>query len=388
VEAAWDLLHLITKLELGGAQLATLREVAGSCFATGARHLAFGPGGQLDEAARALPGVTVHTLPSLGRAVSPLDDVRAVLEVATLVRRLRRPGARLLVHTHSSKAGVVGRLAARLGGADLVVHSVHGFGHTHHARGLGRRLLASAEWLAGWACDGLTADSLANVRQGERESLFHGRPARVVRCGVDLDAFATPKRERARVRAELGVGAEAPVVLTLACLKPQKDPLTWAEVGRRVTAARPGTVFLLAGDGELRPAVEAFIASRGLQGSLRLLGWRQDVAELLHASDVFFLPSRWEGLPQAIVQAMAARLPVVATDVDGNPEAVRPDETGVLCRPGDADAMSVALLALLADPARRAALGARGATCAEPFSERQMLADLDAFYAELAASRA
>jgi len=380
----WDLLHVITKLELGGAQLATLREVERARFATGARHLAFGPGGALDATAARLPGVTTHVVEALGREVSPTDDLAAILAIARLVRRLRRPGARLLVHTHSSKAGVVGRLGARLGGADRVVHSVHGFGHGHGRTGAAAAALYSAEWVAGLAAHGFTADSLANVLQGEREGLFHGRPARVVRCGVDLAAYRQPAVSRAETRARLGLEPDAAVVLTLACLKPQKDPRTWVEVAARVAAAAPGVVFLMAGDGELRAEVEALIAARGLERSARLLGWRRDVPDLLHASDVFFLPSLWEGLPQAIVQAMAARLPVVATAVDGNPEAVHAGDNGYLVAPGDVPAMTTALSRLLADPALRARLGGRGPALAEAFSEERMIRDLDAFYAEVA----
>ena len=387
--APWDLLHVITKLELGGAQRVAMYQVEHSRFVTGERHLAFGPGGLLDAEAERLPGVVTHRLGALGRHVSPLDDARAVAEVATLVRALkaRRPGARLLVHTHSSKAGVVGRLGAALAGADRIVHTIHGFGHNHQGRGPLRWALTAAERLAAHACDGLIAVTLANICEGERDRLLADRPARVVRAGIELDAFVRPARPRAEVRAALGIAEDAVVVLTVACLKPQKDPATWAEVGRRVTAEVPGAVFLLAGDGDLRPSTEAFIFEHGLGRRLRLLGWRDDVPDLLHASDVFFLPSLWEGLPQVVVQAMAARLPVVATAVDGTPEAVRDGETGYLVAPGDAKGMAAILVRLALSPEERRCLGERGSEMVDPFSAEQMMRDLDAFYAELAARR-
>ena len=382
----WDLLHIITKLELGGAQLATLHEVAHSRFADGRRYLAFGPGGLLDSEARKLDAVECIELLHLGRDLRMTTDLRAVLEIAALVRRLKRnrPFARLLVHTHSSKAGVVGRLGARLGGADRIVHSIHGFGHGHYGHGIVQQALLAAERMAGFVTDGFTADSQANFTQGERDRVLYHRPRRVVRCGVTLADYTSSPHDRKATRATLGIDTDAPVILTLACLKPQKAPLVWAEVAAAVVQQEPSAIFLLAGDGELRPEVEALIARRDLARNLRLLGWRRDVADLLHASDLFLLTSRWEGLPQAIIQAMAARLPVVATNVDGNAEAVAHGENGWLHATDDVDSMTASLLGLIRDPGRRLNMGARGAERCAPFSVEQMVGDLDEFYAAVA----
>lgn len=388
-DVVWDLLHIITKLELGGAQLATLYEIEHSRFATGERYLAFGPGGLLDRRAQELGDVRCFAIEALGRHVDPTADGRAMLAIAALVRRLKhqRPSGRLLVHTHSSKAGVVGRIGAWLGGADCVVHSVHGFGHSHHGHGPVRRILLTAERLAGRFADGFTADSLANVREGERDRLFFGKPVRVVRCGVELARFAPDPVERERTRARLDISPDALVVMTLACLKPQKDPLSWARVASHVLRAEPRAVFLLAGDGELRTDVERVLDREGLRGRARLLGWRDDAAALLHASDLFLLTSRWEGLPQAIVQAMAAGVPVVATDVDGNREAVLHGDNGLLFAPGAVDDLAGGVLSLLGDPERRRRMGARGLASARPFSADEMVRDLDDFYRELTESQ-
>jgi glycosyltransferase involved in cell wall biosynthesis len=378
----WIMVHVITKLELGGAQLATLHEVAHSRFPTEARYLVYGPGGMLDDSARRLANTQCIELPALGRRLSPLKDLGAIGELARILRRLKRahPGAKLLVHTHSSKAGIIGRLAARLGRADCVVHSIHGFGHSHFGTGLTRRVLLAAERLAGRVTHGFTADSAANLREGERDRLLGCRPRKVVRCGIDLAEYREPQHSRAEMRRALGIPAEAPVVLTVACLKPQKDPLCWAEVVRHVAQERPDARFLYAGDGELRAPLEAFIRQHDLAAQARLLGWRDDVANLLHASDLFLLTSRWEGLPQVFPQAMAARLPIVATAVDGNPEAVRDGENGLLFEAGHAAGMAAGIVALLQDAARRQAMAAAGSRRAADFSCERMLADLDEFY--------
>lgn len=382
----WHALHLITRLDVGGAQFATLTEVAKSRFVTGERHLAYGADGGLAEEARRTPGIDVHHVRSLVRQLHPRDDARAVWEVARLLRRLmqRHPGDRWLVHTHSSKAGIVGRLAARLARADLVVHSVHGFGHSHHATGVMREVLRLAEVVVARAADGFTADSAANVAQGEREGLFGGRPARVVHCGIDVAAWQQPQHPRAEVRRALGIAADAPLVCNVSCLKPQKDPETYVRVAAFMLERLPSARFLLVGDGELRPRVEALIDELHLRERVLAVGWRRDVRELMHASDLLLLTSRWEGLPQVLAQAMAAGLPIVASDVDGNPEAVSEGETGRLCSPGDVDAFALAALDLLSAGAKRLAMAERARELVHRFSEETMLRTLDAYYAELA----
>ncbi len=385
----WSLLHLCTKLELGGAQLATLHEVQHSGFCDGGRVLAFGPGGLLDEQARMLPHVEARPLRFLRRELSPLADLAAVLETAVLVWRLRRQwGGRLLVHTHSSKAGVVGRLGAFLGGADCIVHSIHGFGHPHHGAGAARRVLLLAERFAARVTDGFTADSAANIEQGLAQGILHGKPARVVRCAIDVHRFATSAKSRQQMREELGVAQDAFVVVNVSCLKPQKDPLTFARVAAGLLVEVPRAHFLLAGDGELRAALEHELVRLGIRERVSLLGWRRDVPELLQASDVLALTSRWEGLPQVLPQAMAAGLPIVATRVDGNPEAVRDGDNGYLKDPGDVAGFVEALARLAGDEMLRRRMAENGRGRAEEFSNARMLAALDDFYRELTAAAA
>lgn len=385
----WDLLHVITRLELGGAQQATLYEVSNSHFGHGARHLAFGPGGILDVDAKRLSGVHRTEVSSLVREISPLRDLRAFVGVLRLVRRLRtaEPKRRLLVHTHSSKAGIVGRWAARLGGADLVVHSIHGFGHSHHRDRFVRPLLLLGERLTARITDGFTADSNANLVQGDRESILGSTPRKVVYCGIEIEAFSQPSRSRTEIRRELGLGRGVPVALNLSCLKPQKDPEAYVELARRVVAHHPKAVFLLAGDGELRSAVEAKIARGDLAGNVRLLGWRRDVADLLAASDLLVMTSRWEGLPQAFPQAMAAALPIVATRVDGAPEAITHGNNGLLYRVGDISGMARGVVKLMDDRGLRRRMGAHGRKQARRFSVETMMSELEAFYDELARSK-
>lgn len=375
------LVHIVTKLELGGAQLATLHQVQHTTFGVRPRHLLFGPGGMLDAAAAAMPGVRCWPIEALSGPLSLTRDSRAVWQLTQALRVIEKahPGCPLLVHTHSSKAGILGRWAAWAVGAACIVHTIHGFGYQRHmSRGLFASLWA-AERLTAMVTDGFTADSEANVARGRHEGLLTDKPCAVVHCGVDVAAYA-PGPAPAGLKAALGIAPQDAVVLGVACLKPQKNPLSFVRVAQQVVRQRPHTSFILAGDGVLRPVVMAAIETAGIAGKCRLLGWRRDIAELLRVSDVVLHTSLWEGLPQVFAQAMACARPIVASCVDGAPEAIEVGVTGFLRSPQDAAGMAEDVCLLLADPGRAQAMGQAGLRRAQRFSQGRMLADLRAFY--------
>lgn len=378
--------HVITRLELGGAQQNTLATVARLDRARFSPHLVCGPGGLLDGEARKLVDVPLHFVPELVRPVSPLRDWAATRRIAALLRPLAARGA-VLVHTHSSKAGIVGRRAAAAAGAGPVVHSLHGYGHAALPAGPLRALALWAERRAARHTDAFVAVSRATIETGRALALFGDVPVRLVRSGIDLAAFAGADALRAQTRERMGLPPDAPVAGLIGNLKPQKAPLDFVELAARVAAQRPEARFFLAGDGELRAAVEARIAQRGLQGKLQLLGWRHDVPGLLGALDVLVLTSAWEGLPRVCPQAMAAGRPIVATAVDGVPEAVVHGRNGLLFAPGDAAAGAAHVLALLGDPALRARMAAEGRAAAGEFAAERMIAEQERLYSELLASR-
>jgi glycosyltransferase involved in cell wall biosynthesis len=380
--------QLVTKLELGGAQQLVLelcRRLDRSRFEV---LLASGADGELVPEARTLPDCRFEAVAPLVREVSPLEDGRALLALARLVGRERRTSAGpLLVHTHSSKAGILGRAAARLARVAAVVHTIHGFGFHDGQPWPVRRFYLGLERLAARWTDAFVAVAEENRRTGVALGLFPPDRCEVVPGGIDLAGFARPPQARAAARAALGLPVDAPVAGMVACLKPQKAPEDFVAVAARVRAAMPEARFFLAGDGERRPAVEAAARSAGLDGAFRLLGWRRDVPDLLAAIDVFVLTSRWEGLPLVFPQAMAAGRPVVATNVNGAPEAVREGVTGHLVPPGDVDALAARVVALLRDPARRAAMGEAGRVAARGFDIDRMVRRYEALYERLVGDR-
>lgn len=195
----------------------------------------------------------------------------------------------------------------------------------------------------------------------------------IIYNGVCLQQFAPDPQAREAVRQALGIAHDAPVAILVARLDPIKDHATAVQVAARVRQSRPDFQLVVVGEGPQRPAIEAQISAAHLTGAVRLLGLRTDVPRLLAAADLFLLTSLSEGIPVTLIEAMGARLPVVATQVGGVPEVVADGQTGLLAPAGDAAALAAAVLRLLADPALARRMGEAGqARAAALFSQQAM----------------
>ncbi|UCG39398.1 MAG: glycosyltransferase family 4 protein [bacterium] len=373
-------IHVITKLEFGGAQQNTLHTVANLDRRRFQPVLMAGPDGYLMPQARHLD-VPLGIVPSMERPLNPVADLRAYRELVDLLTPLGRQ--RAIVHTHSSKAGILGRWAARKAGIPVIIHSIHGFGFTPEQGFMEYRLLRGAERITSRITDHFIAVSEANRKDGIRYGLFGPDECTVIRSGFDLQRFRSAPAHEERLAVEAGLPPGCPVVLMVACLKPQKAPLDFVRMAAQVHPRMPGTRFLIAGDGELRGALEEEIKRLGLAGILVPLGWREDVPELIKSSRVVVLTSRWEGLPRVIPQAKAAGRPVVATAVDGSVEAIREGVDGFLCPPGDVKALADRVLALLADGELAETMGREGARTVDEFDENTMVRRQEELYGRL-----
>lgn len=372
--------HVITKLELGGAQQNTLYTVSHLDRERFAPSLIAGPGGLLDGEAAAVEGAAFETCRFLGREIRPGVDA---LALADLVRRLRRL-APDLVHTHSSKAGVLGRLAAALAGVPVIVHSVHGWGFHPFQPEAERRAFVLTERLAAAATTHWIAVSHANRDDGVAHRILEPERCSVIRSGIRLAPFEAAAGSRA-LRAELEVPEGAPLVGMVACLKPQKAPVDFVEVAAAVCRERPDAHFVLAGDGVLRGEVEAAVERHGLGSRFQLLGWRRDPELVIGGLDLMVLTSRHEGLPRVLPEAMAAGRPIVATAVDGSPEAVADGVNGRLHRVGDVAGMARSVAEILGNPELAAAFGRAGRERASEWDIDRMVREQEALYHELAA---
>lgn len=342
--------HLITRLELGGAQENTLYTCQHLDRSRYRVVLVYGPGGLLDREARASSELQCVEVPELVREISPRRDARAFQKLSAMLADLRFEHARLgldpahfVVHTHSSKAGILGRLAARRAGVPCVVHGIHGFGFHHGQARSKRALFINAERLAGRLTDAFVSVSESNLREARDLSLIPaGVPCEVIRSGMPLEPFAAaPARQEARRQLEWAADSE--IVLSVANFKPQKDPMTMVSAFSHLAARRPKAQLVYAGDGPLRSEVEAALRTLPHGDRVRLIGWRRDIPRLMAGADVVALSSIFEGLPRSAVQAVAARRPFVGTDVNGTAEIIRDGKNGFLVPPRDRMALAEAL---------------------------------------------
>jgi glycosyltransferase involved in cell wall biosynthesis len=362
-------LLLITLAEVGGAQTYVsllLPVLAGRFDVAVAAH---GPGPLRDAAAEA--GVRFIALEHVRRPVSPWRDLAGFVELVRLLRR-ERPD---ILHASSSKAGVLGRLAAAAAGVPIRIFTVHGWAFAAHS-GLAALFYRWADRVT----RRLTTVTICVSENGRAAGIRAGTCSRertvVIRNAVSLDGLPSPRHER-----------ERPRLVSVGRLKAPKDFATLA----RALAALPAGSFdaLIVGDGPDRPALEAELRRLGLEHRARLLGERHDVPALLAAADVFVLSSVSEGLPMSVLEAMAAELPVVASRVGGLPELVVDGKTGFLVPPEDPHELAAALGRLIDDRDLRRRLGAVGRVHAETRFDLNSFrrAHLDLYAGELARRR-
>ena len=209
----------------------------------------------------------------------------------------------------------------------------------------------------------------------------------MIRDPIEVERYRADPGARDRMRAELGLGPGAFLFGYVSRLSVPKQPVELVQAFARVAARFPESHFVLVGDGALREATERKVAELGFGDRVRLMGLRRDVPAFLSAFDAFVLMTEWEGLPRVLPQALAAGLPIVTTEVDGTPEAVREGETGYLVAPGDVEVFSERMCALAADPARARAMGQAGMLLVDEFSAWRVVEQLAGLYEELMARR-
>jgi glycosyltransferase involved in cell wall biosynthesis len=380
-------LHIITRLDRGGSADNTLLSCIGQRRRGHEVVLAAGPG--LTEESPLRPeaeseGVLLVRIPSLIRAVHPVKDAAALRACWRLIR-----GGRFdLVHTHTSKAGILGRLAARIAGGCRIVHTPHGHVFYGYFGPWKTRLFIWAERLMARWTDAIV--TLTDREAQEHLALGVGHPSQFVTIfsGIPLPgpkarAGTGPSRRRA-----LGLPAEGALVGSVGRLDPVKGHALLIQAFAMLGARHPGARLILIGEGEKREEYQALARKLGVAEGVRFMGWRDDVGDLLAELDLFVFPSRNEGMGRAAVEAMAAGLAVVAARTGGLPEVVREGETGLLVPPGDAAALSAAIDRLLARPEERRAMGEAGRRLAQAYSAERMCEKIEALYQRLLAPTA
>jgi glycosyltransferase involved in cell wall biosynthesis len=341
--------------------------------------------GSMDDLAERM-GVTPTLLAGMRRHPGA-GDLGALVELVRILRRDRPQ----IVHTHAAKAGTLGRVAVAMAfprKRPVVLHTFHGHSLTGYFsprasrvyRGIERRLARRCDLLI--AVSGEVRDDLVRMGVAPPERIV------VIPLGFDLTGFLDDgdrERRRAAVRQEWGLEYDAEVITLVARLVPIKRVDRFLEVARRLLD-RPKARFVVVGGGELRDELLASPAAGALGDRLVWAGFRRDIADVCFASDVVMLTSDNEGTPVSLIEAQAAAIPVVSTDVGGVRSAVLDGRTGMLARPQDHDGLAGAVRALLDDPAAAARMARAGrAHVTGAFGVERLVDDLDRVYRELLA---
>ena len=357
----------VAKLELGGAQkivLDLMRELGSNGI------LITGKGGKLYEDATNEFGEKHITLPFLKREINPIYDFICLFKLRNILIKLYKKYDRIILHTHGSKAGVIGRIVS--GSLPFVssVHVIHGFAINPYISPLKRFIYLNAERLS--SCFGDVIVTVARVHI--KKSIEWGMSKKVKYFNISNYVRAGNFKIKRKNRNLVKIG-------TVANFKPQKNPLMWAKVALKITSKFNNVEFLYIGDGPLRKIAEDLIKENK---RIKILGWNNNVSGFLSDMDIFFLPSRWEGFPLSVLEAMASGLPVVASRVDGTPEAVLDLETGYLLETNDLDGYIKSLEELILDKKKRESMGKCGRRRVEDyFSYERMIEKVFDVYGQL-----
>ena len=384
------IVHVITRLIIGGAQENTLLTVDDLhhqyhddvTLITGPAE---GPEGDLFDRARAHE-LKVELMPELVRAIRPAIDIAAYWKLRSAFRRIKPD----VVHTHSSKAGILGRAAAWHERVPAVVHTIHGMPFGTFESRLRNRLYITLERGAARRCHAIVSVCDAMTEQALEARV--GRPDQfsTVYSGMDADAFLTPRRSRDEVRRELGLADDEVAFATVARLFELKGHDDLIAVAPAILKANPRVRFVWIGDGILRERLIGDLERLGIRQAFILTGLvpPDRIPELLSGVDAVIHPSLREGLARVLPQALLVGRPVISYDIDGAREVVLP-ETGILLQPRDLEGLSAAVLRLSSDPALRSAMGQEGRRrFAEQFRHETMTRQLRLLYERLLQSAA
>jgi len=382
------IIHIITRMDKGGSAENTLLTVRGldreiynvalirglSVESNMAEDESRAVEKDLTDAER--EGVRIVTIPELVRRIHPFYDLKAFFALIKILRH-ERPH---IVHTHTSKAGILGRWAAFFARVPIIIHTPHG----HVFWGYFGKCRTSFYILL----EKLTAritDKIIVLTQQEKKDHLHvhiapGDKFSVVHSGINLDRFSNLSIDSAVMKKKLGIPEGNLVVGTTGRLTHVKGHRYLIEAAGRIVKARPDATFVFLGDGELSDELKNMAFRLGIEENVKFPGWRPDVAEVMSVFDIFALPSLNEGMGRVLVEAMVLGKPIVASDIGGIPDLVLDGENGYLVPVGDVETLAARIRELLDDSVKREEMGECGEKIAVDYSANAMVEKIDRLY--------
>ena len=388
-------IHIITRLDKGGSAENTLLTVMGldrEIYDVVLVHGLSIESNMAEDEFRAVEkslmdvekeGVRVITIPSLVRRIHLFYDLRAFFALIKILRN-ERPD---IVHTHTSKAGILGRWAAFFVRVPVIIHTPHGHVFWGYFGKLKTRIFILLEKISA-----LVTDRLVMLTEQEKidHLHFHIAPENkfsVVHSGINLDEFSNTSVDPAAMKRRLGIPEDNLIVGTVGRLTSIKGHRYLIEAARKIAGSRPDTTFVILGDGELLDELKNMVTRSDIEENIKFLGWRSDVAEVMSTFDIFALPSLNEGMGRVLVEAMALGRPIVASNIGGIPDLVVDGENGYLVPVGDVESLAARIRKLLDDPEKREEMGECGKKIAIDYSANAMVEKIDRVYRKLVVSR-
>ena len=371
--------HVITRFIHGGAQENTLITVNGLDSKRFAVTLVGGPplgprGGILHQVRK---GVRTIIIPEMRRKVNPVYDLVAFWKLYRLFRKEQF----YIVHTHSTQAGIYGRLAAKLAGVPIIVHTIHGLAFHGYLNPIARGIAWLGEKIASTFTDKIICVADAMITQSVQGHIAPRSRFVTIRSGFDTDAFAHAK-PLPDFRKRYRIPSASRIIAQVGGLVPLKGCEDFLNAATLIAKAQEGTAFVFVGDGELRPALEEQAMKLGIADQVRFIGMvpAKQLPRVLASIDILVHASVREGLPRVLPQALAARRPCIAVDIDGTREVIR-QKTGLLVPPNDPKAIVGAVQKMLANPAIAKRMATAGQKLVVPmYRQEKMMREITRIY--------
>jgi glycosyltransferase involved in cell wall biosynthesis len=388
--SANKILHIITRLDMGGSAQNTLLtclelsrkyEMSLVCGLSQESNMTDSEKGAVNgliNDARA-NGVKIVPIPFLVRRISPLNDIRALYDLVRIIKT-EKPD---VVHTHTSKAGILGRVAAKIARVPLIVHTPHGHVFFGHFGPILSRIFLWVERFFAPLTDRVVALTDRESRDYTDLNVYPEDKLVQIHSGVDIEKLKQVPVSAVEKKRSLGLDQNGLVVGFIGWLLPIKGPMHLLKAMEDVWQDHDDTILVFIGKGDLDVDLRAEALKTGANGRVNFLGWRNDIDEIMPIFDIFVLPSLNEGMGRVLVEAMAAGKPIVASNVGGIPDLVEHDHNGLLVPPGDEKALATSIKQLINNPEKAKMMGQRGRELCHQFSVEAMVEKIDNLYEDL-----
>jgi len=338
--------HIITKLELGGAQINTIYTFKNLNKKKFDPYLLSGDGGLLND--QVINKNSFIIIKNLIRSIHPIKDIIAFLKISSLLKKIKPH----IVHTHSSKAGIIGRIAAFFQKTPVIIHSVHGFSFSPYQSFFKRNFYMWAEKKVARNTSHFIFVSKQDLKTASLLNLIKNNYS-LIRSGFETGKYKIRQKNCDTIRQKYHINKNDFVCGILAPFKPQKGLFHLIEIATRVLKTEKNVVFFIAGDGNLKKKFTAVLKKKKMSEYFRLPGFIYPVDSIIDIFDCGISTSLWEGLPQSIVQMRLKKKVIIASDIPGNSEIIKENQNGFLVKVGDYEKFSEKILYLIQNKEKR-----------------------------------